>query len=462
MDDVSKLRYTVRRIAFDDGERLPMLVYTSTGLPVFATMNYVLGKLRAEGQAANSIEQCCRVLAMLHHWLDHAGIDFLARCMEGKLLSDPEIDELENLFRLESKEFSEEVAMRYADSASPALSIPAVPVAGRQDVLPPNQEAAQPSVASLEQFRRGATKRKLRKEVAAQTQAIRLLHAQAYLKAIAFDYSARAGTTAKKREAIRAEAQRMADRFKSLAPGIFSSMEAPAPEGLSASHVALLLKVVEPAAENHDNPWTDPFVRKRNQLMILVLLATGMRGGELLKMKTSSLHRSDAALSIARTPNDAEDPRIRQPQAKTRARDLPLDPNLYEALNAFVVVERKAIPAKQRKHPFIWTTEDGAPLSINALSKIFSVLRAKTAALPKDLTAHTLRYTATDDLFERLGESAESEEQAAEQLRYVMGWSPTSNMPAKYARRHIRTRANEALLDMQKSLLQKKDGHEQS
>lgn len=449
------LSYAVRRIYFEDGERLPMLVYTSTGLPVFSAMNYVLGKLRAQGQAANSIEQCCRVLGLLHHWLDHAGIDLLARCMAGKVLEDSEIDELENLFRLESKEFVEEIAMRYAKCA---VSKPPKPEA--TDVSQADgSKAAKQKVVSLEQFRKSAVKKKQRREVSAQTQTIRLLHAQAYLKQMAYDYSARAGTTATKRETIRVEAQRMADKFKSLGPGVFASAEQPAPEGLEASHAQLLLEAIEPAEWNTKNPWIDPFVRKRNQLMILVLLSTGMRGGELLKMKTSDIHRSEAVLSVTRTPGDVEDPRIKQPQAKTRSRDLGLDDGLYAALNDFVGKERRAIPAKQRKHPFMWTTETGEPLSINALSKVFSVLRKKTPALPRSLTAHALRYTATDDLFDRLANSEATEEQAAEQLRYVMGWSPSSNMPARYARRKIRTKANDALLGMQKDLFSKKDGH---
>lgn len=458
------LHYGVRRVCFEDGERLPMLVYTSTGLPVFSAMNYVLGKLRAQGQAANSIEQCCRVLAMLHHWLECAGINPLSRFMQGKLLDDSEVDELENLFRLESKEFVEEVAMRYAKGVPSLMSISnSLVLTGLPRMSSDTQEATykavKSKVVSLEQFRKAPAKKKPRREVSMQTQTIRLLHAQAYLKQMAYDYSARAGTTAEKREALRAQAQRMADKFKSLSPGLFASAEQPAPEGLEVRHAQLLLETIEHAEWNAKNPWTEQFVRKRNQLMILVLLSTGMRGGELLKMKTTDIHRSESVLSVTRTPGDVEDPRIKQPQAKTRSRDLGLDDGLYAALNSFVGKERKAIPAKQRKHPFVWTTETGEPLSINALSKVFSVLREKTPALPRNLTAHILRYTATDGLFDRLSNSEATEEQAAEQLRYVMGWSPSSNMPARYARRKIRTKANEALLGMQKDLFAKKDGH---
>lgn len=432
--------YAVKQIVFDNGERLPMLVDTRTGLPVFSAMSYVLGSLRSAGQAANSIEQCCRVLVLIHHWLDCAEIDLLARCMSGTILTDSEIDALENLLRLPAKDFAKQAVRRYGKAPHATLTPPA------------NQR-----VVSMEKFRRGPSKTAPAPHVSSVTLGIRLLHAKAYLQKMALDYSARSTTPADKRQAIRAEVELMAAKFKALTPPTFVSTDAPAPEGMAGRHVDELLKVIEPAESNASNPWTHPFTRKRNQLMILTLLATGMRGGELLKMKTSDIQRHDAVLSITRSPGDAEDPRSRQPQAKTRSRDLALDPELYAALNTFISTERRAIPGKQRKHPFVWTTEGGTPLSLNGLGKIFSTLRKKAPQLPKELTAHILRYTAADDLLDRLGKSPATEDQSLEQLRYVMGWSPSSEMPAKYARRHIRTQANAALLDMQKKLLAKKE-----
>lgn len=432
------MKYEVRNIRFDNGEHLPALVNGSTGVPVFAAMNYVLGSLRSAGQATNTMEQCCRVLALVHHWLDCAGVDLLARCMSGRVLDDAEAEDLESLFRLGAKDFTTQCMTRYTKTPAATSGI-----------------TTSSKVLSIAQFREMRVKNKVLASVSPQTLSIRMHHAQAYIKRIAYDYSSRASVDAKKREAIRAAADDMSAKFKALMPSSFASINEVAPEGLSSSEVEALIKIIDPAAANLQNPWSDPFARKRNHLMILTMLATGMRGGELLKMKTTDIQRHAAVVSITRSPNDAEDPRTRRPQAKTRARDLMLDAELYAGLNDFIQKERRAIPSKQRKHPFIWVTETGSPLSINAFGKVFATLRAKSPSLPKTLTSHVLRYTATDDLLSRLEASDASEDQVAEQLRYVMGWSPSSNMPAKYARRHIRDQANSALLDMQRSLFVK-------
>lgn len=428
--------YCVRQIVFESGERLPVLVDARTGLPVFSVLSYILSNLRAAGQAVNSIEQFCRVMALLHFWLEHANINFLERCMTGELLHDAEVDMLESLFRLEAKDFIAEVPKRCAPTRMAA-------------------PARMPKVVNLEKFRRAPSRKTALPEVSPGTVAIRLQHTQAYLSQLVVEYSGRATTSPEKRDAVRVAAELMVNKFKALCPSQDVSSDTPAPEGLPKAQLALLLEVINPAPENARNPWKAPFVRKRNHLMILTMLATGMRGGELLKMKTSDLSRHDTVISVKRTPDDVDDPRRQQPQAKTLERDLLIDPDLYAGINDFILNERRAIPARQRKHPFTWVAIDGSPLSMPSLYKIFVSLRTAEPALGDALTAHLLRYTASDELFNKLGKgrSAKAQDELAAQMRYILGWSPNSKMPEKYAKRAIREKSNQALLAMQSALL---------
>lgn len=431
--------YRVRRIFFESGERLPILIDTRTGLPVVPVLCYILSSLRGTGMAVNTIVQFCRVMALLHYWLEYAKVNFLERCMTGELLQDAEVEQLENLFRLKATDFINEVLERHAPMAE-------------------SKPMRISKVVNLERFRKAPARKRTLPQVSSTSLSTRLQHTRAYLCQLVVDYSGRATTPPEKRDALRVAKELLAEKFNALCPGEDTSRDTPAPEGLPRSQVDLLLKVIDPAPENTRNPWKRSFVRKRNQLMVLTLLATGMRGGELLKMKTSNLSRHDTVISIKRTPDDAEDPRLQQPQSKTAERDLLIDGTLYANINDFILNDRRAIPARQRKHPFIWVTVKGAPLSMASLYQMFVDLRTAEPALSRTLCAHLLRYTTSDELFIQLSKDQGGEDQKDQvgaQMRYALGWSRNSNMPEKYAKRAIRGKSNQALLSVQANLIQR-------
>jgi integrase len=437
--------YRVRRILYESGERLPILIDTRTGLPVVSVLSYILSNLRGNGQAVNTIEQFCRVMALFHYWLEYAKVNFLKRCMTGEFLQQVEVEQLGTLFQLKAKDFINVVPTLFA----PKVEAKTVRIS---------------KVVNLEKFRKAPARQKALPQVSSSTQSVRLQHTQAYLCQLIVDYSERATTSFERRDVLRVAHGLLAKKFKALCPSKNISRDTPAPEGLPQSQVDLLLKVIDPGSDNTRNPWKGSFVRHRNQLMVLTLLATGMRGGELLKMKTSQLSRHDTAISIQRTPDDAEDPRRLQPQAKTEERVLLIDTTLYTHINEFILNHRRAIPARQRNHPFIWVAVNGAPLSMASLYKMFADLRTAEPALTEALCAHLLRYTASDDLFNQLSDEQCAEEESdhsTAQMRYVLGWSENSKMPEKYAKRAIRKKANHALLTIQANLIKRNADHNQ-
>ncbi len=68
--------------------------------------------------------------------------------------------------------------------------------------------------------------------------------------------------------------------------------------------------------------------RKRNQLAILILYETGIRGGELLNLKISDFKRKQRYLKISKRINDPEDPRVFQPLVKTVEREINISERL--------------------------------------------------------------------------------------------------------------------------------------
>lgn len=77
---------------------------------------------------------------------------------------------------------------------------------------------------------------------------------------------------------------------------------------LSENHLAQVFEVVKP--ENNRNPWQRLDVRFRNQLLIHLLSSTGMRRGEVIRIKITDLGRStttDRYYLVVRVGEDMED-----------------------------------------------------------------------------------------------------------------------------------------------------------
>jgi integrase len=222
-------------------------------------------------------------------------------------------------------------------------------------------------------------------------------------------------------------------------------------EGLEPEVVSELLRVIQ--ADSPDNPWHDEHSRHRNELIVLWLYYLGLRRGELLGVRVSDIDFRKGTVVIARRADDKNDPRRRQPNAKTRAREIPLASDLLEKTSNYVMTFRAKLSGA-RKHGFLFVTSDtGRPMSIPAFSKIFVVLREKCKNLPRNLFAHLLRHTWNDRFSEEMDRRGVAEETEKKTRSYLMGWSETSGSAATYTRRHIRKKAEQASLSMQEQIL---------
>jgi integrase len=119
-------------------------------------------------------------------------------------------------------------------------------------------------------------------------------------------------------------------------------------EGLSKEDQAQLLRVIHP--DSPGNPWKRGFVRQRNWLIVVLLLATGMRRGELLGMQIGDVDQRLPKLRILRRADASEDPRRIQPNAKTSDREVELRPAIMRAVWNYINYHRRKIRAA-RKYP---------------------------------------------------------------------------------------------------------------
>jgi len=431
-------------------ERLPVIIDKRTGVPLVEPLRFTLKHLRSS-VAVNTVEQICSVLQLFYCWLESktpqlkvelaaAGIPTepppgthqVEYCLtqrirtRGIILEPQDIERLAYLYRLRASDF--EIACQ-----------------------PPTvrEKPTSAKVVSLEKARQSVrVKSKMLSQVSSDYIRIRLNYTKKYVEYLASEYSGRLSLPNAIRESLQRTAAINCTTLGALAPRL--SQDDKAPEGLSDDEWEALESIVHP--DSAENPWVSAFVRKRNYLVIRTLRALGVRGGELLKLKTRELNKAHQYLSVTKTPDDHEDPRTYQPQAKTLARDLPLCPQLLNDLDAYIRETRGAIPAGKRKHPFVFTTENGSPMSEHTLGNIFREIRKKQPSLPARLTAHKLRYTHSEKLWELIEKTNKTDEQKMDMLRRHNGWSAKSAMPLKYAKKAISDKVNQISVEEQKKL----------
>lgn len=409
------IRYAAQRIRFQNGERHSLLQAPS-GLPVHEVTLY-LGKYRNKGRAANTIHFVCATLALLYRELDTAKIKLLDRLSQGQFLTAPELDRLVSATRCRVEDLNEEVA----ESKSNVIDIRHI---------------------SLRR-KRGESERR---PVDVQTHASRLRYIADYLAYI----SGYVGATLPRavRLDLEADTTHALVAFREHIPEVSKRAKLGARRGLSVDEQEKLLAIVHP--DSPENPWARGFVRRRNWLIIVLLLATGMRRGELLGLQISDIHASQPKLDILRRADAEEDLRTIQPNTKTNDRTIKLSPSIMRVLLAYQK-ERRSIRAA-RSIPQLIISEDGAALSYQSIDKLFKQLRAACHGLPTAITSHVMRHT-WNERFSEQAEAMKLPEVAEQRARNSQqGWSEDSKMAATYTRRYTEKKGQEISLKLQEEL----------
>jgi integrase len=228
-----------------------------------------------------------------------------------------------------------------------------------------------------------------------------------------------------------------------------------------------MLELIHPL--NEDNPF-QPRVRERNWLIINLLFETGIRVGELLSLRCNAVVKElDIQfgmlhfLVVNQNVYLNEDPRSRPPEAKTTSRKLPISEKLAERIDQYIRNGRRFRGrAAQRAAAFLFLNSDKspAPLSIGGLYKILSRIESVGNAVKpvfSKIQAHRFRYSMMEELMGVLNGGKDDEEKRKQVLRYMGGWSPTSDQYKLYAAKQIIFSAHLALLKVHEDLMVKYD-----
>lgn len=256
-------------------------------------------------------------------------------------------------------------------------------------------------------------------------------------------------TESSKIQAMASFRESILETFSEIAPTQTSSSQR---EGLSKSDVVRLLAVTEPSSSQ--NPWARGdsaaalALRARNQLVVQLMLAHGPRRGDLLKVCTADVktHGPEPALWIRRRPDDPNDPRKWEPNAKTCERILPLDPSLTRLLNDYIRDHRSKIPRNKKTPYLLLAIDSGRPLAMRSLNDIFEALKPQFPGIHP----HLLRHTHNDRLAETCRQLGLSEAEAIEHAMYLNGWLGDNS--STYTQRSRREAAQQLSRKVQREL----------
>lgn len=410
-------KYFAKRLRFQNGERHSVLV-TVNGLPVHEVTLY-LSRYRTKGRAANTIHSVCCCLVLLYRVLDSARLNLLDRLAEGRFLTVPELERVASAAQYRLDDLDDEVESQKSN----VIHISRIGMRSKQ-----RQEISSVSVES-------------------ETQGIRLRYIADFLEFLG-NYVA-PGLPESKRQQFIAEKSLALTTFRSHIPKKSKRAALDARVGLSLDEQNRLLAIVHPDSPN--NPWVRGFVRQRNWIIVVMLLATGMRKGELLSLQISDLDSNKPKLRIYRRADAKEDPRVDEPTAKTSDREIELLPAIMKVVWIYVNNERQTIKAA-RAFPQIIVSDEGEPLSQSSITKIFRQLKDACPGLPTKLTSHVMRHTWNERFSEQADSMGLTEQEEQRARNEQQGWADNSKTSTTYTRRHTSKKGRQLSLKLQEQL----------
>jgi integrase len=411
-----------------DGERFPIL-YGRDSHPMFEPLVWTESAFRAGSSA--SMEIALRGAMFVHLFFERHGLDLASRIQRGRILSEPEISAL------------------VRDASEPMANLRR-PLRDRR-----KRRASTLGVGHTINLMRRLPQLQKTKKVLPSTAAQRLHYSVRYLSwlsdrnvACVLESSKSSGRQEQRVQRYRRDVSDNLDKIRARTPNASASDR----QGIGHDATAALLNLVQ--SDGSINPWSQSFVRKRNEAIVVLLLALGLRRGELLGIYVKDFDRRLRMLEVVRRQDNPDDIRIHQPNVKTRERILPLSEAVAQPLERYLIERNKITRA--RKHGFLFVAQNGSPLSRSAITEIFRTIRKVSGPELNKLTAHILRHEWNDIYSENADAAGVSAKEEADTRRYNMGWSEKSEMPAVYNKRRTKRKADEQSLNTQKLVMTKK------
>jgi integrase len=160
-------------------------------------------------------------------------------------------------------------------------------------------------------------------------------------------------------------------------------------------------------SDSEHNPFKMSVVQFRNYLIVQTLYETGFRPSELLALRIADIgsETDDPRLSIARRHDSKDDPRAREPTAKTLGRSVPISKGLRELLRTYIRQYRSETKLA-KTHPLIFVShkskkgyyESGEPLCKGSINSLYKKIRKVNPERFWGISARAYRHFFNDQL----------------------------------------------------------------
>lgn len=365
---ISRCLMRVKVKKFSSGERYAFLLQDD-GLPDFWVTHFVTQKLRMS-IAATSIEQYLKDIKHMKLWERIHSRDLLEEIYNGKLPSRDDINDLKEHCFYQAKAFKKKPVTKVVDMGQFHLS-------KTQD---------QPTIGRMQYISRVA-------------------HIAEFLHFIG-----------QERVKYKSSAVELFDKLdsmkKNLKSGILKGKLNKVTLDKSGIPDDAFEDFVEVAKPNSKyNPFKKPAIKFRNYLIVQTLYETGFRCSELLALRIGDIgtDTNNPTLSVVRRHDSKEDPRLKEPTAKTLGRIVHISRELRDLLNIYIKSHR--LQTKVAKtHPFIFVShkdkegsyKSGQPIIQQTVNDLFNRIKRVNPEKFWGITPHSYRHFFNDQLSTRI------------------------------------------------------------
>ncbi|MEH6534673.1 MAG: site-specific integrase [Photobacterium frigidiphilum] len=367
---------------FKSGERYAFLL-GEDGVPDFWVTHFVTQKLRMT-KAATSIEQYLKDIKHLKRWEEINGRDLLEEIYNGKVPNLDDINKLKEHCSYQAKVVKDKPASNVVDMGKFHLSkLQDKPTIGKSQYIS------------------------------------RIAHIAEFLHFIGQERLKHKPAAAELFEAL----DKMKARLKSGKPKGKSKKVFLDKSGIPDDVFDDFVEVAKP--DSHYNPFKNPVIKFRNYLIVQVLYETGFRCAELLALRISDIGTDidNPTLSVVRRHDSKDDPRLKEPTAKTLGRAVSITKELRDLLNTYIKIHRNDTKVA-KTHPFIFVShkdkeghyQSGQPLIQQTINDIFKSIKGVNPERFWAITPHSYRHYFNDQLSDQIDEERRAVRQEVKRL----------------------------------------------
>lgn len=367
---------------FQSGERYVFLL-GEDGVPDFWVTHFVTQKLRMT-KAATSIEQYLKSIKHLKRWEEINGRDLLDEIYNGKVPNLGDINKLKEHCSYQAKVVKDKPASNVVDMGKFYLS----------------KSHDRPTIG--------------------QSQYIsRIAHIAEFLHFIGLERVKHKPTAAELFEAL----DKMKTRLKSGRPKGKPKKVSLDKSGIPDDVFEDFVEVAKP--DSRYNPFKNRVIKFRNYLIVQVLYETGFRCAELLALRISDIgtDTEHPTLSVVRRHDSKDDPRLKEPTAKTLGRAVSITKELRGLLSTYIKVHRTETKVA-KTHPFIFVShkdkeghyQSGQPLIQQTINDMFNCIKGVNSERFWAITPHSYRHYFNDQLSVQIDEERKAVREEVKRL----------------------------------------------